>query len=124
MYPEVNHSMFLFARTMAKLYEDANWSQKDLREPLGDIIEHVTKSKLHCFSLDHMKYYEKEICERKQQGHKLSFTDLWGLFIDRMLHHQVLYISIPYSRGFLTFGTSNSGLSYRKASQNSWGAFL
>uniref|UniRef100_A0A8C0BA49 Phospholipase A2 n=1 Tax=Buteo japonicus TaxID=224669 RepID=A0A8C0BA49_9AVES len=74
--------------TMAKLYEDANWSQNDLRGPIGDIREHVIKSKLHCFSLDHMKYYEKELCERKQEGHKLSFTDLWGLFIDCMLHHQ------------------------------------
>uniref|UniRef100_A0A8C0I9T4 Phospholipase A2 n=1 Tax=Bubo bubo TaxID=30461 RepID=A0A8C0I9T4_BUBBB len=68
--------------TMAKLYEDANWSQRDLREPAGDIRKHVIKSKLQCFSLDHMKYYEKELCERKQEGHKLSFTDLWGLFID------------------------------------------
>uniref|UniRef100_A0A8B9F335 Phospholipase A2 n=1 Tax=Amazona collaria TaxID=241587 RepID=A0A8B9F335_9PSIT len=76
--------------TMAKLYEDANWSQKDLRGPIGDIKEHVVKSKMHCFSLDHMKYYEKELCERKQEGHKLSFTDLWGLFIDCMLHHQKL----------------------------------
>ncbi|NWX71576.1 PA24E phospholipase, partial [Alca torda] len=74
--------------TMAKLYEDTNWSQKDLGEPIGDIRKHVLKSKLHCFSLDHMKYYEKELCERKQEGHKLSFTDLWGLFIDCMLHHQ------------------------------------
>ncbi|NWY49254.1 PA24E phospholipase, partial [Chionis minor] len=74
--------------TMSKLYEDNNWSQKDLREPVGDIRKHVTKSKLHCFSLDRMKYYEKELCERKQEGHKLSFTDLWGLFIDCMLHHQ------------------------------------
>ncbi|NWZ51771.1 PA24E phospholipase, partial [Haliaeetus albicilla] len=74
--------------TMAKLYEDANWSQNDLRGPIGDIRKHVIKSKLHCFSLDHMKYYEKELCERKQEGHKLSFTDLWGLFIDCMLHHQ------------------------------------
>ncbi|XP_074765189.1 cytosolic phospholipase A2 epsilon-like [Athene noctua] len=74
--------------TMAKLYEDANWSQKDLREPVGDIRKHVIKSKLQCFSLDHMKYYEKELCERKQEGHKLSFTDLWGLFVDCMLHHQ------------------------------------
>ncbi|KAM6205313.1 cytosolic phospholipase A2 epsilon-like [Sarcoramphus papa] len=74
--------------TMAKLYEDANWSQKDLRGPIGDIRKHVIKSKLRCFSLDHMKYYEKELCERKQEGHKLSFTDLWGLFIDCMLHHQ------------------------------------
>ncbi|XP_009989667.1 PREDICTED: cytosolic phospholipase A2 epsilon-like, partial [Tauraco erythrolophus] len=74
--------------TMAKLYEDVNWSQKDLRGPAGDIGKHVTKSKLPCFSLDRMKYYEKELCERKQEGHKLSFTDLWGLFIDCMLHHQ------------------------------------
>uniref|UniRef100_A0A663E9W8 Phospholipase A2 n=1 Tax=Aquila chrysaetos chrysaetos TaxID=223781 RepID=A0A663E9W8_AQUCH len=74
--------------TMAKLYEDANWSQNDLRGPIDDIRKHVIKSKLHCFSLDHMKYYEKELCERKQEGHKLSFTDLWGLFIDCMLHHQ------------------------------------
>ncbi|NWW43974.1 PA24E phospholipase, partial [Pedionomus torquatus] len=74
--------------TMAKLYEDTDWSQKDLREQIGDIRKHVIKSKLHCFSLDHMKYYEKELCQRKQEGHKLSFTDLWGLFIDCMLHNQ------------------------------------
>ncbi|NWS98286.1 PA24E phospholipase, partial [Mionectes macconnelli] len=74
--------------TMSKLYEDANWSQKDLRGPISDIRKHVIKSKLHCFSMDHMKYYENELCERKQEGHKLSFTDLWGLFINCMLHHQ------------------------------------
>ncbi|NXA16294.1 PA24E phospholipase, partial [Sapayoa aenigma] len=74
--------------TMSKLYEDANWSRKDLREPISDIRKHVIKSKLHCFSLDHMKYYEHELFERKQEGHKLSFTDLWGLFVDCMLHHQ------------------------------------
>ncbi|NXO01781.1 PA24E phospholipase, partial [Rhinopomastus cyanomelas] len=74
--------------TMAKLYEDANWSQKDLRGPIGDIRQHVIKSKWHCFSLDCMKYYEEELCERKKEGHKVSFTDLWGLFIDCMLHHQ------------------------------------
>uniref|UniRef100_A0A8D2MLU2 Phospholipase A2 n=1 Tax=Zonotrichia albicollis TaxID=44394 RepID=A0A8D2MLU2_ZONAL len=72
--------------TMSKLYEDANWSQKDLRGPVDDIRKHVTKSKLHCFSLDHMKYYENELCERKQEGHKVSFTDLWGLFIDCITH--------------------------------------
>ncbi|NWT19473.1 PA24E phospholipase, partial [Vireo altiloquus] len=74
--------------TMSKLYEDANWSQKDLRGPVDDIRKHVIKSKLHCFSIDHMKYYENKLCERKQEGHKVSFTDLWGLFIDCMLHHQ------------------------------------
>ncbi|NXH40763.1 PA24E phospholipase, partial [Dicaeum eximium] len=74
--------------TMSKLYEDANWSQKDLTGPVGDIRKQVTKSKLHCFSLDHIKYYENKLCERKQEGHKVSFSDLWGLFIDRMLHDQ------------------------------------
>ncbi|NXU97756.1 PA24E phospholipase, partial [Cettia cetti] len=74
--------------TMSKLYEDANWSQKNLSGPIDGIRKHVVKSKLHCFSLDNMKYYEKKLCERKQEGHKVSFTDLWGLFIDCMLHHQ------------------------------------
>uniref|UniRef100_A0A8C3U590 PLA2c domain-containing protein n=1 Tax=Catharus ustulatus TaxID=91951 RepID=A0A8C3U590_CATUS len=74
--------------TMSKLYEDANWSQKNLSGPIDDIRKQVIKSKLHCFSLDHMKYYENKLCERKQEGHKVSFTDLWGLFIDCMLHHQ------------------------------------
>uniref|UniRef100_A0A8C3QSG7 Phospholipase A2 n=1 Tax=Cyanoderma ruficeps TaxID=181631 RepID=A0A8C3QSG7_9PASS len=74
--------------TMSKLYEDANWSQKDLSGPIDGIRKLVTKSKLHCFTLDHMKYYENKLCERKQEGHKVSFTDLWGLFIDCMLHHQ------------------------------------
>ncbi|XP_065493139.1 cytosolic phospholipase A2 epsilon-like [Caloenas nicobarica] len=74
--------------TMAKLYEDANWSQKDLRDPICDIRKNVTKSKLQCFSLDRMKYYEEELCERKEEGHKLSFADFWGLFIDSMLHEQ------------------------------------
>ncbi|NWT54647.1 PA24E phospholipase, partial [Erythrocercus mccallii] len=74
--------------TMSKLYEDANWSQKDLSGPIDGIRKHVIKSKLHCFSLDHMKYYENKLSERKQEGHKVSFTDLWGLFIDCMLNHQ------------------------------------
>lgn len=96
MCPVMNLSTLLLSRTMSKLYEDANWSQNDLRGPVGDIRKHVTKSKLHCFSLDRMKYYENELCERKQEGHKVSFTDLWGLFIDCMLHHQVFYIlSLP-----------------------------
>lgn len=92
MGPVMNHCIFLLSRTMSKLYEDANWSQKDLRVPIDDIREHVIKSKLRCFSLDHMKYYENKLCERKQEGHKVSFTDLWGLFIDCMLHDQVFYI--------------------------------
>lgn len=95
----LKHSiLFIMKRTMAKLYEDANWSQKDLRGPVDDIRKHVMKSKLHCFSLDHLKYYEKELCERKQEGHKLSFTDLWGLFIDSMIHDEVLFIHPFFQR--------------------------
>lgn len=96
MCPVMNHSTFLLSRTMSKLYEDADWSQKDLSGPIDGVRKQVIKSKLHCFSFDHMKYYENKLCERKQEGHKVSFTDFWGLFIDRMLHHQVFYIlSLP-----------------------------
>uniref|UniRef100_A0A8C3LEQ4 Phospholipase A2 n=1 Tax=Chrysolophus pictus TaxID=9089 RepID=A0A8C3LEQ4_CHRPC len=71
--------------TMANLYEDPDWSQKNLKKTLNDIRRHVLKNKfLACFAPDRLKYYLKELCQRKQEGHQISFTDLWGLIIESM----------------------------------------
>ncbi|OXB63378.1 hypothetical protein ASZ78_001954 [Callipepla squamata] len=71
--------------TMANLYEDPDWSQKNLKETLNDVRRHVLKNKfLACFAPDRLKYYLKELCQRKQEGHQISFTDLWGLIIESM----------------------------------------
>ncbi|POI35077.1 hypothetical protein CIB84_001170, partial [Bambusicola thoracicus] len=73
--------------TMANLYEDPDWSQKNLKKALDDIRRHVLKNKfLACFAPDRLKYYLKELCQRKQEGHQISFTDLWGLIIESMFH--------------------------------------
>lgn len=79
-----------FFRTMSNLYEDPDWSQKDLKETLKDARKHVLKNKFFaCFAPDRLKYYLKELCQREQEGHQLCFTDLWGLIIETMLHEKV-----------------------------------
>uniref|UniRef100_A0A8C3QSE7 Phospholipase A2 n=1 Tax=Cyanoderma ruficeps TaxID=181631 RepID=A0A8C3QSE7_9PASS len=73
--------------TMSDLYEDPDWSQKDLKETLNDVRKHVLKNKfVSCFAPDRLKYYLEELCQRKQEGHQPCFTDLWGLIIETMLH--------------------------------------
>lgn len=75
---------------MANLYEDPDWSQKDLKETLNDVRRHVLKNKFFtCFAPDRLKFYLKELCQRKQEGHQISFTDLWGLIIETMFHEKV-----------------------------------
>ncbi|KAM9149391.1 cytosolic phospholipase A2 epsilon-like [Pangshura tecta] len=74
--------------TMANLYEDANWSQKYLEEAINKARKQVTKCKIKGFTLDRLKYYYNELKERHQQGHNTSFTDLWGLMVEYMLHDE------------------------------------
>ncbi|KAJ7413476.1 phospholipase A2 group IVE [Willisornis vidua] len=75
--------------TMSNLYEDPDWSQKDLKEKLSDARKHVLKNKfVACFAPDRLKYYLKELSQRKQEGHQLCFTDLWGLIIEAMFHEK------------------------------------
>ncbi|GAB0190412.1 cytosolic phospholipase A2 epsilon-like [Grus japonensis] len=75
--------------TMSNLYEDPDWSQKDLKETLKDARKHVLKNKFFtCFAPDRLKYYLKELCQRQQEGHQICFTDLWGLIIENMLHEK------------------------------------
>ncbi|XP_053139264.1 cytosolic phospholipase A2 epsilon-like isoform X2 [Hemicordylus capensis] len=72
--------------TMAKLYEDADWSQKYLEEPINEARKQVTKSKFSCFSKDRLKYYYNELEQRTKEGYNTSFIDLWGLVIESMIH--------------------------------------
>ncbi|XP_015264097.1 PREDICTED: cytosolic phospholipase A2 epsilon-like [Gekko japonicus] len=71
--------------TMVNLYDDPEWSSKDIDGHICEIRQHVVKSKLCCFSGKNLKYYGKEMCQRQQEGHKITFSDLWGLFIETML---------------------------------------
>lgn len=77
---------------MSCLYEDPNWSQNDLEKPLRDLQNQVTKNKfVASFAPEKLKYYAKELWQRYQEGYSVSFTDLWGLIIEALLHNEVLY---------------------------------
>ncbi|XP_054827203.1 cytosolic phospholipase A2 epsilon-like [Eublepharis macularius] len=72
--------------TMTKLYEDANWSNKDLGEIIKYARKQAAKSKMSAFSFESLKTYQQELCQRKTAGYKTSFIDLWGLMIEAMLN--------------------------------------
>ncbi|XP_060117888.1 cytosolic phospholipase A2 epsilon-like [Heteronotia binoei] len=74
--------------TMVNLYEDPEWSSKDVDRQISEIRKHVVKDKLCCFSVENLKYYEKEMCQRQQEGYKITFSDLWGLLIESMLNNK------------------------------------
>uniref|UniRef100_A0A8C3RYT8 PLA2c domain-containing protein n=1 Tax=Chelydra serpentina TaxID=8475 RepID=A0A8C3RYT8_CHESE len=72
--------------TMANLYRDADWSQKDLSGKINEARKHATKCKMGSFAMERMKYYNKQLCQRKQEGHRTSSIDLWGLIVEYLLH--------------------------------------
>lgn len=79
-------------RTMSNLYRDADWSRKDLDKQISEARKHMTKCKINSFSLEYLKYYKKQLCQRKREGRKTSFIDLWGLVLESFLHDGVQYI--------------------------------
>ncbi|KFO82913.1 Cytosolic phospholipase A2 epsilon, partial [Cuculus canorus] len=80
--------------TMTKLYEDADWSRKDLGEIIIEARKQAAKCKMDAFCLRSLRNYYRELSQRTQAGHKTSFIDLWGLMIESMLndgkcHHRL-----------------------------------
>ncbi|KFP79485.1 Cytosolic phospholipase A2 epsilon, partial [Acanthisitta chloris] len=72
--------------TMTKLYEDADWSRKDLGEIIIEARKQASKCKMGAFCLKSLRNYYRELSQRTQAGHKTSFIDLWGLMIEAMLN--------------------------------------
>lgn len=76
---------------MSNLYRDADWSQKDLDKQISEAQKHMTKCKINSFSLEYLEYYKKQLSQRKREGRKTSFIDLWGLVLESLLHDGVRY---------------------------------
>ncbi|XP_065493138.1 cytosolic phospholipase A2 epsilon-like [Caloenas nicobarica] len=72
--------------TMSNLYRDADWSQKDLDNQISEARKHMTKCKINSLSWEYLKYYKKQLCQRKREGRKTSFIDLWSLVLESLLH--------------------------------------
>uniref|UniRef100_A0A0D9R7D8 Phospholipase A2 n=1 Tax=Chlorocebus sabaeus TaxID=60711 RepID=A0A0D9R7D8_CHLSB len=90
--------------TMAHLYGDPEWSQKDLEEPIRYAQEHLAKSKLEVFSPERLASYRRELELRAEQGHPTSFVDLWALVLESMLHGQVMDQKLSGQRAALERG--------------------
>ncbi|XP_009894030.1 PREDICTED: cytosolic phospholipase A2 beta-like [Charadrius vociferus] len=90
--------------TLADLYEHADWSQKTLEGPLKAVKEQVTKCKLNLMSIDHLKYYHKELAERAKAGHVSSFTTLWSLVQEMFLHERPRKYKLTDQRKALEHG--------------------
>ncbi|NXD80751.1 PA24E phospholipase, partial [Halcyon senegalensis] len=67
--------------TLSHLYQSADWSRKDLSRPISEVRRHMTKCKLSCFSLESLKYYDKELKLRKQEGYQISSSLGFSLFL-------------------------------------------
>ncbi|KAJ6667275.1 hypothetical protein lerEdw1_017253 [Lerista edwardsae] len=73
---------------MSHLYEDSNWSNKDLGEIIKKARIQAAKSKTNAFSLESLKKYTKELSQRTAAGYMTSFIDLWGLMLEAMLNDE------------------------------------
>ncbi|XP_066133068.1 cytosolic phospholipase A2 beta [Saccopteryx bilineata] len=71
---------------LANLYEDPEWSQKDLAGPTELLKTQVTKSKLGVLAPRQLQWYRQELAERARLGHPTCFTNLWALINEALLH--------------------------------------
>ncbi|XP_021097464.1 cytosolic phospholipase A2 beta isoform X1 [Heterocephalus glaber] len=89
---------------LANLYEDPEWSQKDLAGPTELLKTQVTKSKLGVLAPSKLWQYQQELAERTRLGHPTCFTDLWALVNEALLHDEPHNHRLSDQRGALTRG--------------------
>ncbi|XP_070325165.1 cytosolic phospholipase A2 beta isoform X2 [Odocoileus virginianus] len=73
---------------LANLYEDPEWSQKDLAGPIESLKTQVTKNKLGVLAPGKLLRYQQELAERARLGHPTCFTNLWALINEALLHDE------------------------------------
>ncbi|XP_069805361.1 cytosolic phospholipase A2 zeta isoform X2 [Dendropsophus ebraccatus] len=73
---------------MSTLYEDPDWSIKDLKEPINRAQETTTCSKSGAVSTERLKHCTQELIALERDGYKVNFIDLWGLVLEYFLHQK------------------------------------
>ncbi|NWU91202.1 PA24F phospholipase, partial [Upupa epops] len=73
---------------LSTLYQDHDWSQKDLQDLIRRAQSTVCSSKAGAFSPERLKYYFQELSAMEMSGRKVSFTDLWGLLVEYFLQRK------------------------------------
>lgn len=49
----------------------------------------MTKSPMSAFSFEKMQYYRKEMAQKKQEGHLVSYIDMLGLILEHVVFGEV-----------------------------------
>ncbi|XP_077178898.1 cytosolic phospholipase A2 beta-like [Paroedura picta] len=65
--------------TLTDLYQDPDWSHRSLGPAIKTAKTRILRSKWDVISIDKLKYYRKQLDERVEKGHPISFATLWGL---------------------------------------------
>ncbi|KAM9294463.1 cytosolic phospholipase A2 zeta-like [Gastrophryne carolinensis] len=73
---------------MSTLYEDPDWSQKELHNSVTRARQCVTSNKTGAFSAERLKQCTQELVAMEKEGHKVNFSDLWGLVLEYYLHQK------------------------------------
>ncbi|PKU35818.1 hypothetical protein llap_13877 [Limosa lapponica baueri] len=73
---------------LSTLYQDPDWSQKDLQDAIRRAQGMVSSSKAGAFSPERLKYYFQELNAMEKSGRNVSFTDLWGLIVEYFLQQK------------------------------------
>ncbi|KAM9394923.1 cytosolic phospholipase A2 zeta [Salvelinus alpinus] len=71
---------------LAALYQEADWSQRDMDESISAMEEEITKCFLSAFTTEKLQYYKHQMAEKEKEGHMVSLIDMWGLVIEHCLH--------------------------------------
>ncbi|KAJ7344798.1 hypothetical protein JRQ81_000748 [Phrynocephalus forsythii] len=74
--------------SMSMLYQDSEWSCKDLRSAIKNGQEKVSSSKAGAFTSERLRYYFQELNAMENAGRNVSFTDLWGLIVEYFLQQK------------------------------------
>ncbi|KAM9202280.1 cytosolic phospholipase A2 beta isoform 2-T2 [Dugong dugon] len=90
--------------TLANLYEDPEWSQKDLAGPTELLKTQVTKSKLGVLAPSQLQRYWQELAERARLGYPACFTNLWALINEALLHDEPYDHKLSDQREALSHG--------------------
>ncbi|KAI4899858.1 hypothetical protein NFI96_010932, partial [Prochilodus magdalenae] len=71
---------------LSSLYDDLHWSEKDMDAQLLSVQKEFSKSVSGLFAPRLLQYYRSELRQREGEGHPVSLIDMWGLFLEQLIH--------------------------------------
>ncbi|XP_018621708.1 cytosolic phospholipase A2 zeta isoform X2 [Scleropages formosus] len=72
--------------TISKLYGDPDWSQRDMQQHVSAMEAAMSRSFYWAFSSSQRQYYAEELKKRQEEGHVITFIDVWGLALEYLLY--------------------------------------